>query len=180
MSHLTHVASVLSTTDRTLRRAARDGLIRTERESERKQRIPYAEQRYLLTHWPLLRDLRAALRTEPSVRMAVLFGSTARGDDHETSDVDVAVELRTGDTVVLHELEQRLRRATARRIDLVTLSNAREHPMLWSEILLHGRALVDRTSTWPSLRADAVEVADRADRELQRRARLALERTGTQ
>lgn len=176
MSHLTHIATALSTTDRTLRRAANDGLIRVERESERVQRVPYAEQRYLQTHWTLLRDLRAALRTEPSVRTAVLFGSTARGDDHDNSDVDVAVELRTAYASAIPELEQRLRRGTGRRIDLFSLTDARDHPMLWSEILLHGRPLVDRTGSWPALRADAIAVADRADRDLQRRARMALER----
>lgn len=176
MSHLADIASTLSTTDRTLRRAARDGLIRVERDSARKQRIPYEEQRYLRSHWALLRALRAALRTEPSVLTAVLFGSAARGDDDENSDVDICVELREIDTASLPELEERLRRATGRRVDLFPLADAREHPMLWTEILLHGRPLVDRSAAWPGLRAEAAKLAAEADRDLLRRAELALGR----
>jgi hypothetical protein len=36
------------------------------------------EQRYILDHWPLLAQLRRALRTEPNVRLAVVYGSIAR------------------------------------------------------------------------------------------------------
>ena len=176
MSQLTNIATALSTTDRTLRRAASQGLIRVERDSARRQRIPLREQRYLQTHWPLLRDLRAALRTEPSVRVAVLFGSAARGDDDRDSDVDIAVELRTYDALALSGIEDRLSRAIGRRVDLRPLPDARGHAMLWSEILLHGRVLVDRKGGRIRTRDEATDLVTRADDELRRRAGLALER----
>ena len=33
-------------------------------------------------HWPLLRELRDALRTEPNVRLTILFGSQAAGNGY--------------------------------------------------------------------------------------------------
>ena len=40
-----------------------------------------------------LRELEPELRREYGVRAAYLFGSVARGDDHDGSDVDVAVDM---------------------------------------------------------------------------------------
>ena len=44
--------------------------------------------------WSLLSALRRALRTEPNVRLAVVYGSFARGDDVSDSDLDLLVSLR--------------------------------------------------------------------------------------
>ena len=41
----------------------------------------------------LVADLRRALRTEPNVRLAVLYGSLARGDEDAGSDLDLLVSL---------------------------------------------------------------------------------------
>ena len=85
MNSLRRVAAELSIPERTLRRAASEGLVRGERVSPRRFQITLREEAYLRTHWVLLRGLRAALRTEPNVRLAVLFGSTATGGDDERS-----------------------------------------------------------------------------------------------
>jgi hypothetical protein len=79
MESLRRVASELSIPERTLRRAAADGLVRGQRVSPRRFRISFREEAYLRSHWELLRALRGALRTEPNVRLALLFGSTATG-----------------------------------------------------------------------------------------------------
>src|SRR5438270_4826625 len=88
------LAGELETTDRTLRRAFRQGMFRATRPSARKLDLPLAERVYLRRAWPLLSSLRGALRTEPSVGLAVLFGSRARGDERAESDVDLVLELR--------------------------------------------------------------------------------------
>jgi predicted nucleotidyltransferase len=90
---LAELARELDVDARTLRRAATDGTIHCDRVSARKQRVSEAERRYVTAHWPLLSALRRALRTEPNVRMAVLYGSMARGDDTRDSDVDLLVSL---------------------------------------------------------------------------------------
>jgi predicted nucleotidyltransferase len=75
--------------ERTLRRAAAEGLIHGERTSPRRFRTSMREEAYLRAHWPLLRGLRDALRTEPNVRLAVLFGSRAVGTATARSDVNL-------------------------------------------------------------------------------------------
>src|SRR5919197_6459780 len=93
MESLRTLALSLQIPERTLRRAADEGLIHGERVSPRRFRTSFREDEYLRRNWPLLRDLREALRTEPAVRLAVLFGSAAQGTAHARSDVDIAVDI---------------------------------------------------------------------------------------
>src|SRR6202035_4822204 len=91
---LRDLASKLDVNERTLRRAWALGTVRGERVTPYKLRVPVEERVYLRRHWPTISRLRAALRTEPNVSLAVLFGSVARGDDNKESDVDLLVGLR--------------------------------------------------------------------------------------
>jgi predicted nucleotidyltransferase len=152
MDTLGRVASELSIPERTLRRAAADGLIRGERVSPRRFQITLREESYLRTHWELLRALRAALRTEPNVRLAVLFGSTATGSDEESSDVDILVALHDRGVQRVAELAERVSRSLAREVQLVRLSDAQASPALMLEVLQQGRVLLDRDDLWSGLR----------------------------
>ncbi len=98
---------------------------------------------------PLAERLRAALEGRSDVVCAWLFGSRARGDVHEGSDVDVAVlrgmpRPRTlADWPV--ELESALETAVGSRVDLVLLDGADSdlvHRVLRDGVLLveHDRA----------------------------------------
>lgn len=77
---------------------------------------------------------RALLEAEPSVRLAYVFGSTARGEARATSDVDIGV-VRDG-TGTLTELSERLERALGSTVDLVDLRRA--PPLLVHEVLRDG------------------------------------------
>lgn len=151
MSSLSRAASELAIPERTLRRAASEGLVRGERVSPRRFRITFREEAYLRSHWQLLRALRAALRTEPNVRLAVLFGSTATGNDDELSDVDVLVLLNDPNVGRLAELSERLSRRIGREMQLVRLSEAQTSPVLMVDVIDHGRVLVDRDGLWSGL-----------------------------
>jgi predicted nucleotidyltransferase len=155
MESLSRTASELSIPERTLRRAASDGLVHGERVSPRRFRITFREEAYLRSHWGLLRALRAALRTEPNVRFALLFGSTATGSDDERSDVDVLVVLNDPNVGRLAELTERLSRGIGREVQLVRLSEAQNSPLLMVDIVDQGRVLVDREDLWPGLRKAA-------------------------
>jgi predicted nucleotidyltransferase len=155
MDSLGRAASELAISERTLRRAASEGLVHGERLSPRRFRITFREEAYLRSHWGLLRALRTALRTEPNVRLAVLFGSTAIGNDDERSDVDVLVVLHDPDVSRLAELAERLSRRTGREMQLVRLSEAQTSPVLMSDVIDHGRVLVDRDDLWSALRRRA-------------------------
>jgi predicted nucleotidyltransferase len=68
----------------------------------------------------LLRALSRALEAEPGVRVAVLFGSEARGQATAGSDVDVAVVAPGVDRLAL---VSRLSLAVGRDVDVVSLDD---------------------------------------------------------
>ena len=155
MESLRRLASELSIPERTLRRAANEGLIRGERVSPRRFRTTLREEMYLRSHWPLLRTLRSALRTEPNVRLAVLFGSLATGSDREHSDLDLLVVLADESVGRLADLAERLSSRTGRDVQPVRLVDAEGSPPLMSDVLSRGRVLVDRGGRWPDLQRQA-------------------------
>jgi predicted nucleotidyltransferase len=160
MDSLELAASELEIPERTLRRAVSEGLVRGERLSPRRFRITFREEAYLRSHWELLRALRAALRTEPNVRLGVLFGSTAVGNDDEQSDVDVLVVLRDPSVSRLAELAARLSHRIGRDMQLVRLLEAQASPVLMSDVIDHGRVLVDRDRLWSGLKRRARNIEE--------------------
>jgi predicted nucleotidyltransferase len=89
--------------------------------------------------------LRDALAADSGVAYAILFGSSARGTGHPSSDVDVAVELAIGaerDPRTLGGLVARLESAARRPVDLVLLDEA-PAPLAY-RIFRDGRLLVER------------------------------------
>ncbi len=169
---LEQLARDVDANERTLRRAAALGTIRTHRPSVYTLEVPGDEQRYLRTHWPTLSALRSALRTEPSVECAVLFGSAARGDDTPSSDLDILVWMSEPDAAKRHALARRLSARTRRVVQLTDVRDARTRPGLLLAVLRDGRVLVDRRDRWAELAAqqDALSRRSRAYRR-----RLAVE-----
>jgi predicted nucleotidyltransferase len=147
------LARHLGVPERTLRRAAAEGLVHGMRTSARRFETSLREEAYLREHWPLLSELRAALRTEPSVRLAALFGSLATGRGHQGSDVDLLVSLVDPEAGRVAELTARLERRLGREVQLVRLQDAEGAPLLMYEALERGRVIVDRDSEWPQLRS---------------------------
>lgn len=160
------LAAELDTTDRTLRRAVAQGLLRAERPSPRKVEIAVSERNFLRRWWTLLSRLREVLRTEPTVEFAALFGSGARGDMHEGSDLDLLVSLRDGGDA--RALASRLTERLGQPVQLVELRDARRAPLLLAEVLREGRVLVDREQLWPALREIQPKVERAAKRERSR------------
>lgn len=171
-----HLARRIGADERTLRRAVALGLVHADRTSPRRVQLEPEELRYLGEHWLLLRRLRSALRTEPNVRLAVLFGSAARGDQGSASDLDLLVELRDESWERRGRLNTRLEQAVRRPVDLVALSRA--SASLITAALRDGRVLVDRDGKWPSLKRDEskwVAAAGREERREREAARAALD-----
>ena len=160
------LAAELDTTDRTLRRAVAQGLLRAERPSPRKLEIPLTERDFLRRWWVLLSQLRRALRTEPTVAFAALFGSGARGEMHAGSDIDLLVALRDGADARV--LASRLSERLGRPVQLIELVDAQRAPLLLAEVLREGRVLVDRERLWPRLRQQRPKVERAARRERDR------------
>jgi predicted nucleotidyltransferase len=173
---LAQLARELGADERTLRRAVTAGTIRCEVLGPRRRRVSDAERLYVRDHWPLLGELRQALRTEPNVRLAVLYGSLARGDENAGSDVDLLVYLREDRPEAAVKLATRLERAIGRQVDLVRLNRVEiSAPLLVLQAVDEGRVVLDRDHRWQDLRLRRDDIARRARRSHAARRRRAQE-----
>jgi predicted nucleotidyltransferase len=165
MDSLRSLALDLGVPERTLRRAAGEGLVHGERPSPKKFHTTVREREYLRRYWPLLVRMRAVLRTEPNVALAVLYGSHAIGDAGPRSDVDLLVQLRDDDLRRMVDLSGRLSAALGRDVQTVRLADAQRTPALLADALAHGRVLVDRDRSWPALKRREARLRSEARRE---------------
>ena len=161
---LGHTAEAAGISERTLRRYVNGGLLKARRVGGQLE-LTARENAYLRDHRPLLTGLLAALRTERNVRLAVLFGSTATGDDLTHSDVDLLVAVQTDEPHEVASLRRRLQSALDRRVHLVALPDAWEAPSLLADVLDEGRVLVDRDDLWSSVTRSRELIVKRARRD---------------
>jgi len=181
MTELAMLADSVGASERTLRRAANRGTIRTVRRSPHRRLVSSSEYAYVRSRWPLIGSLIQELRTLPNVRLATLFGSVARGDDRPESDLDLVVQLRNDGVHERAQVAERLEAASGRAVQLIPLKDARDAPSLLADALRDGRVLIDREEAWPKLKRSESVVrrrAEKADRELGKNARAALEELG--
>ncbi|MGI8660147.1 MAG: type VII toxin-antitoxin system MntA family adenylyltransferase antitoxin [Thermoleophilaceae bacterium] len=155
---LSKAAEAVGVSERTLRRYASEGLLRGRRLGPDQLELAASEERYLRTHWDLLAGLKRGLRTERDVRLAVLFGSQATGEDRPDSDVDLLVVHRRSGMRVLLGLQRRLRRALGRPVHLVALEHAEMSASLLADVLEDGRVVVDRDGAWEALKGRQAKV----------------------
>ena len=154
MSVFASLAAELGVSERSLRRAANRGTIRAQRLSPRRSELSFAERHYVETHWKLLSKLLSLLRTRRNVRLAVVFGSVARGDDRPGSDVDLLVSFAREKAPTAASLAAAVAEEIGRRVQVVSLATVRRTPLLLFDILREGRVLVDRDDEWPALTRD--------------------------
>lgn len=99
--------------------------------------------------------LRSILSEFSAIRLAVLFGSTARGTESPRSDVDLAVLLEEDDPGRLWDIDVAAAGALRRTIDLVDLRRA--PPLLRLEIAREGLPLIERREgEWVRFKARAM------------------------
>lgn len=117
----------------------------------------------MVDHWPLLSALRRALRTEPNVRLAVVYGSVARGDENPNSDIDLLVSLREDHPDAAVKLAVRLERALGQEVDVARLTRIQNTaPLLLLQAIDEGRVVLDRDLQWEPLRTQRANIARRA------------------
>jgi predicted nucleotidyltransferase len=101
-----------------------------------------------------LEGLHRVLEETPGVRLAVLFGSAAKGTSRTGSDLDIGVSLERG-AERPSALGVALDRAAGRAVDLVWLDDA--PPLLRFEIARDGIVLIAREpEVWADFRARAM------------------------
>ena len=103
----------------------------------------------------LLDHLRERATSLPEVKLAVLFGSVARGQARKDSDVDLGVLLDPDTREVRIHAEAELGRAAGREVHIVHLSEA--PPLLRFEISRDGVVLHEREEgLWTGFKARAM------------------------
>jgi len=176
VNDLQQLAREIGAPERTLRRAVAEGALRCHRPGPRRLEVDAEEVSYLTDHWPLLAQLRAALRTEPRVRFAALYGSVARGEEGPGSDVDLLVALDDDRPTAASALALRLRRQIGREVDVALLDDVeRRAPLLALRAIDDGRVLVDRDRCWLPLRRRRPMLAKRAEADFAVRMQAAAE-----
>lgn len=90
----------------------------------------------------LLDRLRERAASLPEVRLAVVFGSTARGQARKDSDVDLGLLLGPVSRRERLHVEAELARAAGREVDFIDLDEA--PPLLRFEITRDGIVILER------------------------------------
>ena len=99
--------------------------------------------------------LRKTLDGFPGIRLAVLFGSVARGEATARGDVDLGVLLEDEAVDALWDIEIATGSAVRRPVDLIDLDRA--PPLLRFQIARDGIALVERdTGAWTRFKTRAM------------------------
>jgi predicted nucleotidyltransferase len=177
-SDLPALAREIGVPERTLRRSVRRGTVRCRRPGPRQVELATDERSYLRENWETISGVTEALRTERNVRLAVIFGSAARGNAGKDSDVDVMVALAEERPMYLAHLSVRLSRALGRNVDVLSLGHVLAHdPALLEAVLRDGRPVLDRDDSWPTLlakRRTVERAAAKARTERRRRAARAV------
>ena len=103
----------------------------------------------------LVDDLRARAASLPQVQLAVLFGSTARGEAGARSDVDLGLLLDPDSLESRIEAEAEMGRAARRPVHVIFLSEA--PPLLRFEIARDGVLLAEaKPYLWADFQAKAM------------------------
>ena len=86
------------------------------------------------------RDQILALAAARGARRLRIYGSVARGEDHEGSDIDLLIDMPAGTSLLqIVGLQQDIEDALGMRVDLCTEREL--HPSLRPRILAEARAL---------------------------------------
>lgn len=166
MATIHELAADLAAEAGTLRQAAFQGTLRVSGNRSRDVQVAPGEREYLRAHWPLLCELREALLPEHDVRLAVLYGSLARGDEDASSDLDLLVSLTDDHPSAGFELARRLKRLSGRGVDIAHLARVEaQAPLLLERVLDEGRVLIDHAGQWEQLRERRSAIRIRARRD---------------
>jgi predicted nucleotidyltransferase len=103
----------------------------------------------------MLERLKEKASAWPELKLAVLFGSTARGQARSRSDVDLGILLDPYSPELRFQVEAELGRAAGRPVDVILLDDA--PPLLRFEIAREGVLLFQREDHyWTRFKARAM------------------------
>ena len=82
----------------------------------------------------ILKEHREEIREKYGVVIVGVFGSYARGEQREISDVDIIVELERPIGLKFYELWDYLENVLAIKVDVLTLSALKQKTLLWESV----------------------------------------------
>lgn len=82
-----------------------------------------------------LSSQKEEIRRKYGVRIIGIFGSYARGEQSEVSDVDVLVEIEKPIGLKFFELWDELETTLGVKVDLLTVNAVKQKRMLWESIM---------------------------------------------
>jgi predicted nucleotidyltransferase len=82
----------------------------------------------------ILAENKEKIREKYGVRILGIFGSYARGEETEISDIDILVELEKPIGLKFFELWDYLETLLGVKVDLLTTGAVRQKPLLWESI----------------------------------------------
>jgi len=74
------------------------------------------------------------IRKKYGVAILGIFGSYARGEQNELSDIDILVELEKPIGLKFFELWEELENLLGIKVDLLTIKAVKQKPLLWKSI----------------------------------------------
>jgi len=82
----------------------------------------------------MLNSHKEVLREKYGVKRIAIFGSYARGEQREISDIDVVVEFEKPIGLKFFELADHLEQILGVRVDLLTPNALKQKPLLWKSV----------------------------------------------
>jgi predicted nucleotidyltransferase len=82
----------------------------------------------------ILKEHREEIREKYGVVIVGVFGSYVKGEQRETSDVDIIVELERPIGLKFYELWDYLENILGIKVDVLTLSALKQKSLLWENI----------------------------------------------
>jgi hypothetical protein len=82
-----------------------------------------------------LRVHQAEFKTKYQISKMALFGSYARGENREDSDIDIAIETKLSDYFMLYEFKETLEQSFHTKVDVIRLRE-KMNPALKNRILM--------------------------------------------
>lgn len=81
-----------------------------------------------------LAEQKEMIREKYGVKIIGIFGSYARGEETEVSDIDILVEIEKPIGFKFFELWDHLEELLGVKVDLLTIGAVRQKPLLWESI----------------------------------------------
>ncbi|MCX7810144.1 MAG: nucleotidyltransferase family protein [Leptospiraceae bacterium] len=82
----------------------------------------------------ILKEHKEEIREKYGIVIVGVFGSYARGEQKESSDVDIIVELESPIGLKFYELWDYLENLLGIKVDVLTLFALKQKPKLWENI----------------------------------------------